>query len=105
MLVGQSRTIQSDRYATARGTGLRNRNGKRSSNNSDRLLLRVALPNPHTLRVDPKDLRIDFPTLNSAVVTFHLTDANRPRRRMLVVAKNAAGWKITHLNKSDIAVR
>ena len=60
---------------------------------------------PPYLRVDPKDLRIDFPTLNSAVVTFHLTDANRPRRRMLVVAKNPAGWKITHLNNSDIAVR
>jgi hypothetical protein len=25
-----------------------NRNGRRSSNNSDKLLLRVALPNPHT---------------------------------------------------------
>ena len=64
------------------------------------------------LKIDPQDMRIDFPSPTVAVVTFHLTNATRtsPRgpivgRRMLVVAKTASGWKITHLNISDVAPR
>ena len=66
---------------------------------------------PYT-KIDPQDMRIDFPSPTVAVVTFHLTNATRtsPRgpivgRRMLVVAKIASGWKITHLNNSDVAPR
>jgi hypothetical protein len=66
---------------------------------------------PYT-KIDPQDMRIDFPSPTVAVVTFHLTNATRtsPRgpivgRRMLVVAKMASGWKITHLNNSDVAPR
>src|SRR5215472_13075625 len=56
---------------------------------------------PYT-KIDPQDMRIDFPSPTVAVVTFHLTNATRisPRghiieRRMLMVAKRATGWKIT----------
>ena len=66
---------------------------------------------PYT-KIDPQDMRIDFPSPTVAVVTFHLTNATRtsPRgpivgRRMLVVAKMASGWKVTHLNISDVAPR
>jgi ketosteroid isomerase-like protein len=66
---------------------------------------------PYT-KIDPQDMRIDFPGPTVAVVTFHLTDATRTSsrgpsvgRRMFVVAKTASGWKITHLNTSDVAPR
>ena len=66
---------------------------------------------PYT-KIDPQDMRIDFPGPTVAVVTFHLTNAIRtsPRgpvvgRRMFVVAKTASGWRITHLNNSDVAPR
>src|SRR5262245_7962691 len=36
------------------------------------------------VKIDPQDMRIDFPTSTVAVVTFHLTDNNRLRRRMFV---------------------
>jgi len=65
---------------------------------------------PYT--IDPQDLRIDFPDPTVAVVTFHLTNATRTSsrgpivgRRMFVVARTASGWKITHLNNSDVAPR
>src|SRR5262245_52467504 len=51
---------------------------------------------PYT-KIDPQDMRIDFPGPTVAVVTFHLTNAIRtsPRgavvgRRMFVVAKTAS---------------
>jgi ketosteroid isomerase-like protein len=66
---------------------------------------------PYT-KIDPQDMRIDFPTPTVAVVTFHLANSSRtsPRgavtgRRMLVVVKTAMGWKITHMNNSDVAPR
>jgi len=66
---------------------------------------------PYT-KIDPEDMRIDFPTPTVAVVTFHLANSSRtsPRgivtgRRMFVVAKTAMGWKITHMNNSDVAPR
>jgi hypothetical protein len=64
------------------------------------------------VKIDPQDMRVDFPSPAVAVVTFHLTNATRtsPRgpsvgRRMLVVAQTVSGWKITHLNVSDVAPR
>ena len=57
------------------------------------------------VKVDPEDMRIDFPSPTVAVVTFHLTSLNRLRRRMFVAAKTGSGWKITHLDVSDISAR
>ena len=57
------------------------------------------------VRVDPQDMRIDFPSSTVAVVTFHLTDNNRLRRRMFVAAKTARGWKLTHMDASDVQPR
>jgi hypothetical protein len=64
------------------------------------------------MKIDPQDMRIDFPVPTVAVVTFHLANATRtsPRgpiagRRMFVVAKTASGWKITHLNNAHVAPR
>jgi ketosteroid isomerase-like protein len=66
---------------------------------------------PYT-KIDPQDMRIDFPTPTVAGVTFHLANSSRtsPRgtvtgRRMFVVVKTAIGWKITHMNNSDVAPR
>jgi ketosteroid isomerase-like protein len=66
---------------------------------------------PYT-KIDPQGMRIDFPTPTVDVVTFHLANSSRtsPRggvtgRRMFVVAKTAMGWKITHMNNSDLAPR
>jgi hypothetical protein len=54
-------------------------------------------------RLEPHDLRIDFPAPSVAVVTFHLGPGrNGLGRRMFVVAKTDAGWKITHLHASNL---
>jgi ketosteroid isomerase-like protein len=53
----------------------------------------------------PKDLRIDFPSPSVAVVTFHLVhNKNVLGRRMFVLAKTEAGWKITHLHASNLSL-
>jgi hypothetical protein len=57
------------------------------------------------MKVDPQDMRVDFPSSTVAVVTFHLTDNSRLRRRMFVAARTASGWKLTHLNISDVRPR
>jgi hypothetical protein len=57
------------------------------------------------VKVEPQGMRIDFPSPTVAVITFHLSDNNRLRRRMLVAAKTEMGWKITHLNNSDVVSR
>lgn len=57
------------------------------------------------MHLEPKDLRIDFPSPTVAVVTFHLgPGANGIGRRMFVVTKTPAGWKITHLHASNLAL-
>lgn len=56
-------------------------------------------------QLEPKDLRIDFPAPTVAVVTFHLGPGrNGVGRRMFVVAKTDAGWKITHLHASNLSL-
>ena len=55
--------------------------------------------------IQPKDLRIDFPSPSIAVVTFHLGPTNNVLgRRMFVLAKTEAGWKITHLHASNLSL-
>jgi outer membrane protein assembly factor BamB len=57
------------------------------------------------MNLQPRDLRIDFPGPDTAVVTFHLTNtADSVGRRMFVIARTAAGWKITHLHASNMAI-
>jgi len=56
-------------------------------------------------QLQPKDLRIDFPAPSVAVVTFHLGPGrNGLGRRMFVIAKTEAGWKITHLHASNLSI-
>jgi hypothetical protein len=57
------------------------------------------------VKVDPQEMRIDFPSPTVAVITFHLTDNNRPRRRMFVAARTDAGWKLANLDSSDLSGR
>jgi hypothetical protein len=57
------------------------------------------------VKVDPQGMRVDFPSSTAAVITFHLTDNNRLRRRMFVAARTASGWKLTHLDVSDVQPR
>ena len=57
------------------------------------------------VKVEPQEMRIDFPSPTVAVITFHLSDNNRLRRRMFIAAKTEMGWKITHLNVSDVVSR
>jgi hypothetical protein len=57
------------------------------------------------MKVEPQDMRVDFPSSTVAVVTFHLTDNNRLRRRMFVAAKTASGWKLTYLDISNLQPR
>ena len=60
---------------------------------------------PPFQNIVPKDLRVDFPGPNVAVVTFHLGPNNGfIGRRMFVVAKTADGWKITHLHASNLSL-
>jgi len=54
--------------------------------------------------INPEDLRIDFPAPTVAVVTFHLHGGAGIGRRMFVIAKTDAGWKISHLHASSMAL-
>lgn len=55
--------------------------------------------------IQPKDLRVDFPARTVAVVTFHLgPDNNVLGRRMFVLTKAEAGWRITHLHASNLSL-
>jgi SnoaL-like domain len=55
--------------------------------------------------IQPQDLRIDFPSPSIAVVTFHLGPTNGILgRRMFVLARADAGWKITHLHASNLSL-
>ena len=56
-------------------------------------------------RIEPRDTRIDFPVPTVAVVTFHLGPNNNAlARRMFVLARTPAGWKITHLHASNLSL-
>jgi hypothetical protein len=60
---------------------------------------------PPFMKIDPRDLRIDFPGSDVAVVTFHLgSSASAIGRRMFVVARTPLGWKITHLHASSLSL-
>lgn len=50
-----------------------------------------------------RDLRVDHLAPDVAVVSFHLDDDGRMRRRTLVVARRGSQWRITHLHASDLA--
>jgi hypothetical protein len=85
---------------------------QRGDSNFSECERRQSLVSAPYVKIDPQDMRIDFPVPTVAVVTFHLTNPTRtsPRgpivgRRMFVVAKTASGWKITHMNNSDVAAR
>jgi ketosteroid isomerase-like protein len=55
--------------------------------------------------IEPQDVRIDFPAPTAAVVTFHLGPNNNVLgRRMFVIVKTPAGWKITHLHASNLSL-
>jgi len=61
---------------------------------------------PPFQQIEPKDLRIDLLAPSVAVVTFYLGPGrNGVGRRMFVVTKTDAGWKITHLHASNLALR
>jgi ketosteroid isomerase-like protein len=58
-----------------------------------------------SVKIEPKDTRIDFVTPDVAVVTFHLTaNPQSIGRRMFVVRRAQNGWKITHLHASNMPV-
>jgi len=60
---------------------------------------------PPFLKLEPKDLRIDFPSSDVAVVTFHLgSSPSAIGRRMFVVAHTNVGWRITHLHASNLSL-
>ena len=60
---------------------------------------------PPFMKLEPKELRIDFPSPDVAVVTFHLrASTSSIGRRMFVLARTAAGWKITHLHASNLSL-
>lgn len=60
---------------------------------------------PPFMKLEPRDLRTDFPSPDIAVVTFHLrSTASSLGRRMFVVARTAAGWRITHLHASNLSL-
>ena len=60
---------------------------------------------PPYQQLEPMDLRVDFPAPSVAVVTFHLGPGrNGLGRRMFVVTKSDAGWKITHLHASNLSL-
>jgi hypothetical protein len=60
---------------------------------------------PPFMKLEPNDLRIDFPSPDVAVVTFHLRSSTSSiGRRMFVLARTAAGWKITHLHASNLSL-
>lgn len=54
------------------------------------------------VNVIANDLRVDLPAPQVGVVTFHLADDGRIRRRMFVAVKRGAEWRITHLHASDL---
>ena len=59
---------------------------------------------PPYQNVQPRELRIDFPSDDVAVVTFHLGAAQQTLgRRMFVVARQPdKTWKLTHLHASNV---
>jgi SnoaL-like domain len=60
---------------------------------------------PPFQHIEPRDLRIDFPIPNVAVVTFHLGPNNNTLgRRMLVLVRTSDEWKITHLHASNLSL-
>src|SRR5262245_21984725 len=60
---------------------------------------------PPFQNIEPRDVRIDFPVSDAAVVTFHLGPNNNVLgRRMFVIVKTSAGWKISHLHASNLSL-
>ena len=61
---------------------------------------------PPYQNLQPRDLRIDFPSRDVAVVTFHLgAVGGNIGRRMFVLGRSGDIWKITHLHASNITMK
>lgn len=54
--------------------------------------------------INPENLRIDFPAPTVAVVTFHVHGGAGIGRRMFVIIKTDAGWKLSHLHASSMVL-
>ena len=52
--------------------------------------------------IAPRDLRIDQVAPSVGVVSFHLDDEGRIRRRMFVAVKSGSEWRVTHLHASNL---
>lgn len=62
---------------------------------------RATRPGPPYLRIEPRDLIVqDFG--ETVIASFHLeTEPNVERRRTIVLAQGADGWRIVHLHASN----
>jgi len=49
----------------------------------------------------PQDMLVQMITPETALVSFHLVNAERTARRTLVVVKSSGGWRILHLHASN----
>jgi hypothetical protein len=55
------------------------------------------------MSLKPLDLRVEELSKDVALVTFHLVDGGLVNRRTLVFKRELNGWKIVHIQASNIA--
>ena len=60
-----------------------------------------AASGPPYHRLDPHDVLIQALDLKTAIVSFHLINAERTARRTLVLVKSQGNWRILHLHASN----
>jgi len=63
-----------------------------------------AASGPPYHRLIPEDLAVQATSSDSAVVSFHLRNAERTARRTLVLRKEGEQWLIVHLHASNVMV-
>jgi len=54
------------------------------------------------MKLEPEDVRIEQLAADVALVTFHLVDQRRVRRRTLVFKRMEGAWKIVHIHASNL---
>jgi len=59
---------------------------------------------PPYMSLNPLDLRVEKLSEDGALVTFHLGDGSTVKRRTLVFRREPNGWKIVHIQGSNITI-
>ncbi|WP_109488075.1 nuclear transport factor 2 family protein [Occallatibacter savannae] len=68
----------------------------------DRIRKSSGRSRPPFMQLEPKDLRIEFPSEDVAIVTFHILNPGEIDRRTILFKRYGSAWKTVHIHASNL---